>query len=158
MLRYIFWRVCIKLSKRRKSCNALLQKVMVIFQTVSVIWAVMNHIFVNAMYSSLCCKSFQSSWASVIEDFFSILYDEISYTSIDHVTSRSNNVMVFCYSIVMVPIKRFLQGWSQALVLLATVVITDPRTAWNCLEPVSMSMKSYDVTLRYSIHVLFTSR
>ena len=42
-------------------------------------------------------------------------------------------------------------GWSRALVLLATVVITDPRTAWNCLEPVSMSMKSYDVTLRYSI-------
>ena len=42
-------------------------------------------------------------------------------------------------------------GWSRALVLLATSVITDPRTAWNCLEPVSMSMKSYDVTLRYSI-------
>ena len=33
------------------------------------------------------------------------------------------------------------------------VVITDPRTAWNCLEPVSMSMKSCDVALRYSIHM-----
>ena len=28
---------------------------------------------------------------------------------------------------------------------------TDPWTAWNCFEPISMSMKSYDVTLRYSI-------
>ena len=62
-------------------------------------------------------------------------------------------------SIVIVPNKRSLHQAlgsglePRALVLLATVVITDPRTAWNCLEPVSMLMKSYmyDVTLRYSI-------
>ena len=56
----------------------------------------------------------------------------------------------------MVPNKRSLHqasgsGFQQGT-FLATVLITDPRTAWNCLEPVSMSMKSYyDVTLRYSI-------
>ena len=31
-----------------------------------------------------------------------------------------------------------------ALVLLATVVITDPRDAWNCLKQVSMSMTTCD--------------
>ena len=47
---------------------------------------------------------------------------------------RSDDVMAFCYSIVMVPNKRSLHqasgsGLEWALVLLATIVITDPRTA-----------------------------
>ena len=37
----------------------------------------------------------------------------------------------------------------------ATVVITDPRAAWNCLEPVSKSMNGCDVTLRCPIAVRY---
>ena len=57
-------------------------------------------------------------------------YEIVEFIAIEY---QSDDVMAFCYSIVMVlnkPCTRlWAVGWSRALVLLATVVITDPWTA-----------------------------